>query len=162
MNFNRIKNKNSTVLHSKRAFTLIEILIVITIIAILASTIIPNFIGFDSEARITATKSNLESIRTRVNLFRAKEGRYPENLEEFTTKFYFDVGVKKPYLKKIPVELISDSKGNNETVAISSSSEINGEGGWVYVTDTAEVKINVLGELGSKWGEFAEEEPSEW
>jgi len=100
-------------LSNPKAFTLIEILIVISIIAILASTIIPNFVGFDAEARVTATKSNLESIRTRINLFRAKEGRYPSSLADLTDTYYIDVGVKKAYLKKIPGELISNARGNN-------------------------------------------------
>ena len=63
-----------------RAFTLLELLIVISIIAILAATIVPNFIGFDMEARLSATKTNLITLQTRVSIFRAKEGRYPERL----------------------------------------------------------------------------------
>ncbi len=149
-------------LGSRKAFTLIEILIVISIIAILASTIIPNFVGFDSEARIVASKSNLESIRTRVNLFRAKEGHYPESLEDLTTTFYYDVGVKKPYLKKIPTELISSSKGVAHSVTQTSEEKLSGDGGWVYITDMAEVKINIKGSLGKEWGDFSEENPSEW
>lgn len=145
-----------------KAFTLIELLIVISIIAILASTVIPNFVGFDSDAKISASKSNLEAIRTRINLFRAKEGKYPESLEDLTTTFYYDVGVKKPYLKKIPPELISDSKGSSMVESQTSKEEISGDGGWVYITDMAEVKINFEGTLGEKWGEFSEEEPSKW
>ena len=147
---------------NRNGFTLIEILIVISIIAILAATIIPNFVGFDSEARITATKTNLESLRTRVNLFRAKEGRYPESLSELTTTYYSDVGVQKSYLKKIPTEMISSARGNNATVELRSDDRLTDSGGWVYITDTAEIKVNVDGILGKKWGEYAEEEPSEW
>ena len=63
-----------------RGFTLIEILIVIAIIAILALAIIPNYVGFDVDARIVTTKSNLSVVRNRVSLYRAKEGAYPESL----------------------------------------------------------------------------------
>jgi len=153
----------SAVLFSKKGFTLIELLIVISIIAILAATIMPNFIGFDSEARIAATKTNLETLRTRVTLFRAKEGRYPESIGELTDTFYYDAGVKKPYLKKMPAELVSDKSGNNEFVDMLSTEEpIVRGGGWVYYTDTAEVHLNLDEPLDDKWGEYEGESPDEW
>ncbi len=145
-----------------QGFTLIEILIVISIIAILASTIIPNFVGFDAEARVSATRTNLESIRTRINLFRAKEGRYPDSLGELTTTTYNDVGVKKAYLRKIPSETISSSRGNNDYADQTQEETLGGTGGWIYFTDTAEVKVNVAKELGRRWGDYADEIPSEW
>ena len=116
-------------------FTLIEILIVISIIAILAATLIPNFVGFDAEARVTASKSNLEAIRTRINLFRAKEGKYPESLSDLMVTEFMDAGVKKTYLKKIPPELISSAKGVSHFTDQTSQDESSGDGGWIYVTD---------------------------
>ena len=143
-------------------FTLIEILIVISIIAILASTILPNFIGFDAEARITATKSNLESIRTRINLYRAKEGRYPTSMQDLVNTEYFDMGVRKPYLRKIPTELVSDQKGVAKATTISSTDDLTNDGGWVYIRDLAEVKVNITEELDKNWGKYEGEIPSEW
>jgi type II secretory pathway pseudopilin PulG len=81
---------------------MIELLIVISIIAILAVAIIPNFIGFDTEARVAATKSNLDTLRTRITLYRAKEGVYPSSLDDLLTHTYVDAGVQKTYLQKIP------------------------------------------------------------
>lgn len=146
-----------------RGFTLIELLIVITIIAILAATIIPNFIGFDTEARLIATKTNLDTLRTRITLFRAKEGKYPESLQELLDTYYLDVGVKKPYLTKIPPEMVSKKSGNSEFIDIASSEEpITREGGWVYYTDAAEVKVNLDEPLDRKWGEYEGQKPIDW
>ena len=145
-----------------RGFTLIELLIVISIIAILAAAIIPNFIGFDAEAKVAATKSNLDTLRSRVTLFRAKEGRYPESLDELVEKTYQDAGVKRPYLKKIPPEMVSGGKGSSEHAVKTSDEPLSGGGGWVYLTDTAEVLINATDPLDKSWGEYAGQKPSEW
>lgn len=150
-------------LRKRRAFTLMELLIVIAIIAILASTIIPNFIGFDAEAKISATRTNLDSLRTRITLFRAKEGRYPESLADFLNTFYYDAGVKKQYLNKIPPEMISVKSGNNNYTDSTTERGFTGEGGWVYFKDTAEIKINLDEPLAAKWGkEYVGQKPSEW
>ncbi len=143
-------------------FTLIEILIVITIIAILATTIIPNFIGFDVEARIAATQTNLNSLRTRITLFRAKEGAYPESLEELLTKTYDDMGVQRPYLDRIPPEMVSSKKGNNSIEDLTSDQELSNDGGWTYITDKADVVVDITEPLSSKWSSYAEQKPSDW
>ena len=146
----------------KNGFTLIEILIVVTIIAILATTILPNFIGFDVEARIAATQTHLNSIRTRITLFRAKEGKYPETLEELLTTQYDDMGVKRPYLDRLPPELISSKKGSNAIVDITSDEQPSNAGGWAYLKDKADVVVNVTDPLNSKWGSYAGQKPNEW
>ena len=145
-----------------RGFTLIEILIVVTIIAILATTILPNFIGFDVEARIAATQTNLNSLRTRITLFRAKEGNYPETLDELLTIQYDDMGVKRPYLDRLPPELISSKKGSNAITNITSGDQPSNAGGWAYIKDKADVVVNVTDPLNSKWGSYAGQKPNEW
>jgi prepilin-type N-terminal cleavage/methylation domain-containing protein len=147
----------------KRAFTLIELLIVISIIAILAATIIPNFVGFDTEARITATKTNLDTLRTRITLFRAKEGRYPDSLGDFLNTYYVDVGVKRPYLNKIPQEMVSAKNGSSAFIdIISTETPAAQKGGWIYYTDTADVRVNIAEPLDKKWGEYEGQKPVEW
>lgn len=147
---------------NKRGFTLLELMIVISIIAILAATLIPNFIGFDAEAKLASTKTNLNTLRTRLSLFRAKEGRYPKELQELVETTYNDIGVQKPYLDKIPVEFISSNEGNNDVQNLHSADPLPGSGGWVYIVDKANIVINWNTPLEDKWGKAQGQVPSEW
>src|SRR3989338_1175294 len=152
-----IKNKGSFSPSSElRApslgFTLLELLVVISIIAILAATLIPNIIGFDCEARLASTKTNLNTMRTRLSLFRAKEGRYPADFMELSEITYNDAGVEKPYLEQVPVEFVSSNSGNNQIETLTSADPLPADGGWVYLKDKAKVIIDWDKELDNKWG----------
>ena len=146
----------------KNGFTLLELLIVISIIGILAATLIPNIVGFDTEARLTSTKTNLNTLRTRLSLFRAKEGRYPKDFNELTTTTYNDMGIDKPYLDDIPVEFISASGGSNTMDNLASTETIPGDGGWVYLIDKAKLIVDWDQELDKKWGKAEGQKPSSW
>jgi general secretion pathway protein G len=145
-----------------RGFTLLELLVVISIIAILAATLIPNIVGFDTEARLASTKTNLNTLRTRLSLFRAKEGKYPKDINELVETTYNDLGVQKPYLDQVPVEFISDSGGDNTMDAQASSDPLPSDGGWVYYTDKAKIVIDWNEELDGKWGKAEGQNPSQW
>ena len=146
----------------KKAFTLLELLIVISIIAILAATVIPNFIGFDSEAKLASTQTNLSTLRTRISLFRTKEGRYPEGLDELLTVNYNDMGIEKPYLDSLPVEFISSKEGSDDIENMEYNEALAGDGGWVYYTDKAKVIVDWDMPLDDKWGKAQGQVPSEW
>ena len=146
----------------KSGFTLIEILIVVAIIAILALAIVPNFVGFDIDARAVTTKSNLSMLRNRISLFRAKEGKYPETLEGLLTQTFNDVGVEKPYLNSMPSELVTDKRGNNTVKNQTSNQPFSNTGGWLYLTDKAGVVVNYDLKLDKAWEDYEGQNPSKW
>lgn len=74
-------------------FTLIELMIVIAIIAILASVMIPNFIHARGMAQLTACKGNLKTIATGLESYSVDNaGHYPSSIAKLTPN----------YLKVIP------------------------------------------------------------
>ena len=147
---------------SLTGFTLLELLIVISIIAILAATIIPNFIGFDTEARLAATQTNLATLRTRITLFRTKESKYPQSLQELLEVTYNDLGIERAYLDSIPLEFISSKQGSAEFEDLNSQDSLPGDGGWLYHVDKAKVIVDWDMPLDSKWGKAEGKIASEW
>ncbi len=64
----------------KTGFTLIELLVVIAIIAILAAIIFPVFMRAKEAAYRSGDLSNMNALRTAVQLYRADQGAYPPAL----------------------------------------------------------------------------------
>ena len=62
---------------SHKAFTLIELLIVVLIIAILAAIAIPNFLEFQTRAKVSRVKSDHRTLATAIEAYCVDEGTYP-------------------------------------------------------------------------------------
>ena len=63
-------------LKNQKGFTLIELMIVVAIIGILAAIAIPNFMTFRLKAKTSEAKSNLGSIRTCEEAYKAEKDVY--------------------------------------------------------------------------------------
>ena len=65
----------------RKAFTLIEILIVVIILGILAAIVVPQFTSATEEAQISNMQSTLQTIRNQIELYRVRNnGQYPDFL----------------------------------------------------------------------------------
>ena len=57
-------------MRAKSGFTLVEILIVVVILGILAAIVIPQFTGASTEAKESALVSDLQAIRSQIELYK--------------------------------------------------------------------------------------------
>jgi len=60
-----------------KAFTLIELLIVIVIIGILAVALIPRLVGMQGKARNVQRIADLKAIQSALELYQSEKGSYP-------------------------------------------------------------------------------------
>lgn len=63
---------------NKKAFTLIELLIVVTIIGILAVALIPRIIGGSAETRDTRRKADMQTIATGLAYYLSENGHFED------------------------------------------------------------------------------------
>ena len=71
---------------ARRGFTLVELLLVVTILGILAAVVVVNFTGQGEKARINATRTSIANIGVAISAFDAAKSRLPESLDELTVE----------------------------------------------------------------------------
>ncbi|MEJ6950058.1 prepilin-type N-terminal cleavage/methylation domain-containing protein [Natronospora cellulosivora (SeqCode)] len=69
----------------EKAFTLIEILIVIVILGILSTIAVPRLTGILGQAEMTEAVAALRALRSAVEVYYLDEEQYPVNVGQFNT-----------------------------------------------------------------------------
>ena len=90
---------------SSRGFTLVELLLVLVILAVLASIIVPKFTGRTEQAKIAAATTDISNLGVSLDAFEVDTGRYPTTDEGLRALTELPGNIKKeswhgPYLKK--------------------------------------------------------------
>ena len=131
----------------RKGFTLIEILIVVVILGILAAIVIPQFTNASQEAAESSVKSQLQTVRSQVELFRVRNnGNLPADFNDLMTP----PNGEDPYLQKTPTlptgyEFVWGDNGdttNIETIYVTFAGATLPEGltlaeieSWEFETD---------------------------
>ena len=89
--------------NGRRAFTLIELLLVLVILGVLALVVVPKFAGRSEEARKTAAQTDISMLEGQLDIFEQDCGRYPSNdeaLSALTSQPPNAPKWKGPYIKR--------------------------------------------------------------
>ena len=99
-----------------KGFTLVELMVVLTVIALLLSVVVPEYIGRLHRAEEAVLQENLTLMRDALDKHYADAGRYPGTLEELVAKRYLRTIPKDPMTQSastwVPVPPQDTRKGN--------------------------------------------------
>ena len=80
-----------------KGFTLIELMIVVSIVGILATIAVPSYQSSLIKARETVLRQDLFTLRELLDHHRADKGKYPPSLEDLVTVGYLRTLPKDPF-----------------------------------------------------------------
>ena len=80
-----------------KGFTLVELMVVLTVIALLLSVVVPDYVGRMKRAEEAVLQENLAVMRDALDKHYADAGRYPATLEELVSKRYLRAIPKDPF-----------------------------------------------------------------
>lgn len=111
----------------RRAFTLVEILIVVVILGILAAVVVPQFVNASDEAQVGNVETQLRTLRTQVQLFRAQSDTNAFPGADTLWQDLIDAGL-------IQAEPVNPRTNSSDVSAAAADGQ-----GWVYNENTGEL-----------------------
>lgn len=134
-------------------FTLVELMIVVSILGILAAIAMPEFQNYQQKAKEAQAKANLKILREAIERYNADHGvppGYPSNnpnnmpsyvfviIQLVNNKDYLSQLPRNPFNNHLAIQVLPNNSPITEDITYPKK-------GWIYHPATKTIKINMAG-----------------
>ena len=130
----------------RRAFSLVELVVVVLIVGILAAVAAPKMFDTSTKARESATKASLSVVRNAIELYYSEHNVYPTAVQLVEVTKVSPDGMKNFIKGPFPVS----SYGKKDASVLAGTAADSGTTGWVYDAATGSFWVNDTTNF-SKW-----------
>jgi general secretion pathway protein G len=136
----RIPSGNSFL--SRRGFTLIELMVVLTIITILVSVAVPYYQKSIIRTKESLLRNNLFTLRTVIDEYTYDKQKAPQTLQDLVTE---------GYLRAVPLDPMTGSDNTWKLIMEDSNSSVNQNEPGIWEVRSGSDKTSLDGTAYSEW-----------
>ena len=126
----------------RRGFTIIELMVVMTIISILMSLAIPAYQKAILRAKESVLRNNLFTMRTIIDEYTYDKQKAPQTLQDL---------VSEGYLRAVPKDPMTDSDSSWKVIMEDAGSSVNQNEAGIFDVRSGSTKTSLEGTAYSEW-----------
>ena len=126
----------------RSGFTMIELMIVMTVVTILVSVAVPFYQKSIIRSKESVLRNNLFTLRTVIDEFTMDKGKAPQTLDEL---------VSEGYLRNVPVDPITGSDRDWKVVMEDAMTSVNQTEPGIFDVRSGSDKTSLDGTAYSEW-----------
>ncbi len=126
----------------RRGFTIIELMVVMTIISILVSLAVPFYQKSILRAKESVLRNNLFTMRTVIDEYTYDKQKAPQTLQDL---------VSEGYLRVVPRDPVTDSDSSWKIIMEDASGSVNQNESGIFDVRSGSSKMSLDGTAYSEW-----------
>jgi general secretion pathway protein G len=127
---------------ARRGFTLVELMIVMTVVTILVSVAVPIYQRSIVRAKESVLKNNLFTLRTLIDEYTLDKQKAPQTLEDL---------VREGYLRQIPIDPMTGSNQTWRIIMEDAMASVNQTEPGIFDVRSGSDQISLEGTPYSEW-----------